>query len=248
MLKVLVTRPIVQGERLGSRLSKQGFTPILAPMIKIAELGIEARQSQISALKKIVPESTVIAISSNAFTMANRLLEEEGIPVPESVKWFAVGSATAQVMREAGICPKTPQSSFTTEGLLALEDLLDVRNKSVVILAGTGGRRKLEQALDARGARVDRIELYQRVALTPEEVQISSEPDAMIAMSGETIEGLGNYLRSSGRMDWLDKPVFVPSARVAQLAFDAQFKKVRITENPTEESLRLALCRLASEV
>lgn len=247
-MRILVTRPREQGERLAASLSAEGFVPIVAPMIRIVDLPESSQSKRLALLKSMASAEGIIAISSNAFAFAARTMAREGMQIPMSSKWFAVGNATADAMRTEGVQPQVHSYRFDTEGLLELPDLQDVSGKRFVILAGKGGRRKLEEVLRERGAEVERIELYQRVPIPAEEIHVPDEPDAIIAMSGETLDGLLVYIKGAGRSQWLEKPLLVPSARVANIAFDSGFQKVRVTENASEKSLLQALCRLASEV
>ena len=247
-LKVLVTRPKEQGERLAERLKSKGFIPILAPMIEIAELDPKHRDQQLAALKNLEKADAAVAISSNAFGFAQRLLDSAEISIPNSLEWFAIGEATAEAMRSRGLNPVIPDSRFDTEGLLSRTEMSEIRNKKFVLLAGVGGRKKLEDVLRERGALVERIELYQRVAQSSEKLDLKDEPDALIAMSGETLESLSKYLEHTGQDHWLDRPLFVSSARTAELAFAFGFKIVRVSESASENSLLEALCRFASEV
>ena len=247
-LKVLVTRPIEQAERLADDLSLKGFSPILAPMIELSALDEDHQSAQLKSLRQAEDMDAVIAISANAFNFALRLFDSAQIPIPKQLDWYAIGEATAEAMRSNGLKPILPDSRFDTEGLLALLELSNVKDRRFLLLAGIGGRRKLEDTLRESGALVDRVELYQRIAVDNQDLDVRELPDAMIAMSGETLESLRNYLASTDRSHWLEQPLFVSSVRTAELAFSSGFKVVRISENASEKSLVQALCRFASEV
>ena len=247
-LKVLVTRPKEQAELLAEQLSSKGFSPILAPMIELAELSEPKQEKRLTRLRQVDDIDGIIAISANAVNFAFQLFDSPKTSVPKQLDWFAVGEATAEAMRLRGLNPIFPSSRFDSEGLLAVPELSEIRNKKFLLLAGVGGRRKLENALHERGASVERVELYERVAVDNQNLDIRDLPDTMIAMSGETLESLRNYLASTDRSHWLDQPLFVSSARTAELAFSLGFKVVRVSESASEKSLVQALCRFASEV
>jgi len=225
-LRVLVTRPPVQSERLARRLKAAGFQPLVAPMIEIHSLGEEYRAGILHGLEKIQGSDGVIAISTNAVHCALSVFQESEQSVPEGTRWYAIGDATAKAMKE----------------------FQHVSAKRFVLLAGIDGRRKLEDSLAERGASVERIELYRRVPRAPDQTQITEEPDVLTAMSGETLEALVQYMRVHAADSWLSKPLLVPSTRIAKLGFELGYQCVRITENATEDSLIEALSRLASEV
>jgi len=223
-LKVLVTRPKEQGERLAEHLSSKGFSPILAPMIELTELGEDHLDAQLNSLNRLQDMDAVIAISANAFNFALRLFDTAQIPIPKQLDWYAIGTATADRMRLYDLNPILPVSRFDTEGLLALPNFLEVNNKKFLLLAGVGGRKKLESVLRERGALVERLELYRRTAISDHCLDVCELPDAIIAMSGETVESLRNCLVNSDLDPWLGQPLFVPSARTGELALSFGFK------------------------
>src|SRR4029079_11082017 len=55
-----------------------------------------------------------------------------------------------------------PQTTYDSEGLLALPALAELRGKRIAIFRGEGGRDHLADALRARGAHVDCIACYRR--------------------------------------------------------------------------------------
>ena len=247
-LKVLVTRPKEQGERLADHLSSKGFSPILAPMIELTELGEDHLDTQLNSLRRLQDMDAAIAISANAFNFATRILDSEHIVVPKHLDWFAIGEATAERMHLYGLNPILPDSRFDTEGLLALPNFSDINNKKFLLLTGVGGRKKLEDVLRERGASVEKLELYRRTAICHDCLHVCELPDAMIAMSGETLESLRNYLISTDRNHWFEQPLFVSSARIAELALSFGFKEIRLSATASEKSLIEALSRFASEV
>ena len=247
-MRVLVTRPPAQSERLGGQLLAVGFQPLIAPMIDIQPLGEECNAEISHRLKTVSVCDGVIAISTNAVNYALARLEQDGRDVPKQCRWYAIGNATAKAMMQAGLQPVLPQGRFNTETLLELPDFQNIQGCSFVLLAGRDGRRMLEESLVARGAHVERIELYQRVPRDPQKTPVSEEPEVLTAMSGETLEALLQYMDSHSVKGWLKKPLFVPSLRIAKLAFRLGYQNVRVTANATENSLIEALSRFASEV
>jgi uroporphyrinogen-III synthase len=55
-----------------------------------------------------------------------------------------------------------PDENFDSEGLLATEEMNDIKNKKIVIFRGEGGRETLAETLRARGAEVTYAECYTR--------------------------------------------------------------------------------------
>ena len=246
-LNVLITRPQEQSQVLAAVLADKGFFPIVAPMIKICDLGEKSRSIAASQLSKLSSAKGAIVVSRNAFRFLHQLCQREGISFPASLNWYAVGDATAEEMIEGGLNPVLPGEQYDSDGLLNLPALQHVSGETFFLFAGVGGRRKVEDELRQRGAEVVRVELYRRDPIIFDTLNLVSEPDVMTAMSGETVEALAGYL-SLHNLNWLNKPLFVPSERAAKVAFNLGFQKVRVTATASKKSLLEALCRYASEV
>ena len=246
-LSVLVTRPELQSRALARILSDQGFTAIVAPMIEIRPLEQAQLAVASTGLTQLKTADAVIFVSRNAFHFFTQICAQAGIDYPASTAWYAIGDATAEAMIAEDLIPVTPEAHYDSESLLSLETLQQVRGESLIVVAGLGGRRQIEDTLRDRGANVSRLELYRREPVEHKVLKIDGEPDVMTAMSGETVQSLAGHVKLLDR-GWLKKPLFVPSARAAQVAFDVGFQRVRVTQEASTKSLLEALCRYRAEV
>ena len=104
----------------------------------------------------------VIFISSNAVHFGMALIEDHWPQLPLGLTWYAIGGATAAKLEHFGIEAITPGSVMTSEGLLALSLLQNVRDQRVLIVKGQGGRDTLAQELTRRGALVEELPCYCR--------------------------------------------------------------------------------------
>ncbi|VAW46298.1 Uroporphyrinogen-III synthase [hydrothermal vent metagenome] len=80
------------------------------------------------------------------------------------IEWYAIGQATQQ----SGLAHQLPltvlsQTDFDSETLLAHSVMQQIKQQSIVIVKGQGGRTLLESTLQARGAKVHLCEVYRRV-------------------------------------------------------------------------------------
>tara|TARA_R110001583_G_scaffold7720_10_gene38009 strand:- start:33820 stop:34560 length:741 start_codon:yes stop_codon:yes gene_type:complete len=154
--RLLITRFAPHAQRLADLLNEQGIYSVAQPLLKIEPM---------VALKQPFTKKydEIIAVSSNAVEFTDQALK--GGLWPQS-HYFAVGDATQLLLASKTRQPITiPLQSFDSEGLLALPELQRLKNHSVLILRGVGGREFLKEALIARGAKVDYYESYQRVAI-----------------------------------------------------------------------------------
>lgn len=76
--------------------------------------------------------------------------------------WIGVGAGTARALVRAGVRDIASPARMDSEGLLALDALQDLRGISVGLVTAPGGRDVLSAALQARGATVQRADVYSR--------------------------------------------------------------------------------------
>ena len=156
---VIVTRPQRQAAGFAGKIAALGGVPIIWPAIVI--LPPPDRTALDRAHASLDAYDMAIFVSANAV--------EFGAPPPE--RWparivtYAPGPGTAEALAAVGIPDAhVPVTSLDSEGLLALPSLADVSGKRIVVFRGEGGREFLGNALRARGASVDHVPCYRRVA------------------------------------------------------------------------------------
>lgn len=91
---------------------------------------------------------------------------------PKQTRAACVGPGTAQALRERGVpevlCPPQDSERFESEALWPLiEQLGDWRGGQVLLLRGDGGREWLAERLIERGAQVQALSVYRRLAPQP---------------------------------------------------------------------------------
>ncbi len=246
-MHILVTRPRGQFGKLTEALSALGHAVATLPLLEIVPLSLEGERSADHA-RTLASADKIIVVSANAARFAEKLLA--AVRLHPGCEIFAIGSATARALRHQGLEVLVPEQKFNSESLLELEALSHVAREQVVILCGVGGREHLETSLAERGARIQRVELYSRVPVALDKLDMDTllRPDAIIALSGDTVSALVNVLDESGHGDWRHVPLVVPGERVADLACTMQFSKIFRASGPDLESLLVVLSELAQEV
>lgn len=245
-MRVLITRPRHQSEKLLQALEARGYTADLLPLLEIVPLEFSETDKE-SILGTLSSADKIISVSANASELLQPLLAK----LSKSDKaFFAIGPATAKILESVSCSVQIPETDYNSESLLALPEFEEIENQRIVLLCGKGGRDYLELMLAKSGAKVERIELYTRKALKPEQVDLASlgKPDVLTAMSGDTAKALADSLDNSGFPDWKTIPIIVPGDRVAEIAFESGFTKVLAALKPTTESLLDALVELEQAV
>ena len=227
-LKIVVTRPREQAVQLARRIEQAGGIPLLFPLLDIAaaqDPGI--LHEQISRLAQF---DLAIFISPNAVQYGMAAIRAVDALLP-SLKIATVGQGSAKALRELGITEIiAPAERFDSEGLLALPELQDIAGWHVMIFRGDGGRELLGETLRARGATVEYAACYRRGKPQLDAAALlDAVPDAVSVTSSEALGHLWQMLGDAQRDSVRDTPLFVPHARIAELAHRQGWRQIRLT-------------------
>ncbi len=170
------------------------------------------------------------------------------VSLPPSLKIATVGQGSAKALRELGIVNViAPTERFDSEGLLALPEFQNVAGWKVMIFRGDGGRELLGDTLKARGATVEYAACYQRSKPKQDAgVLLAAKPDAITVTSSEALDYLWQMLNDSARAALRDTPIFLPHARIAELAREQGWQQVQLTASG-DDGLLFALITWAGQ-
>lgn len=247
--RVLATRPAAQNAGWCELLQRAGLHSLPVPV-----LGIEPVQepSRCQTLKNLILNfdqfSKVIFVSQNAVNETLRWLDDYWPQLPCDIAYFAVGRKTARALEEYGIAANSCSHAMDSDELLALPQLQVVAGEKILLCRGVGGRPRLADVLQERGAQVVYGEFYTRV-LPDQAAEMLRQSDfgqgayteVLSAFSGESLENLMAVLDAADIAHWREMPVLVPGERVAQQARDAGFTRVIAAFNATDEAMLQAL-------
>lgn len=225
-LNIVVTRPRDQAVGLSQNITDLGGNAILFPLLEIAPA---ADASELNALKQhLSTYDLLIFISPNAVKYGMDALGN----IPNIVRVATVGQSSAQALRDLGIAHViAPTDRFDSESLLALSALQNVAGWKVAILRGNGGRELLGDTLKTRGAQVDYVTCYERSKPTLDADRVlQADPHAVNVTSSEALGNLWQGLTQTDQARFARLPLFVPHARIAELARQQGWKNVILTE------------------
>ena len=242
---MLVTRPAHQSDGLCELIQAARGRPVRFPALEIR--GPVDKQAARSALAGARRADMLVFVSANAVQYAFPLLPDQ---LPVDIDIAAVGGATAQALREAGLDPTLVPERMDSEGLLALPALNAVRGKSIYILRGNGGRELLVDTLRERGADVHPVEVYRR--------QIPERPvgianllhnwpqlaQVVTATSNAVLDNLFTLLGEQGAALLRATPLVVVSQRMAEHAVARGCEAVYVAASARDEDLLAALCEV----
>lgn len=219
--RVWLTRPTGQGRSWREAITTAGGQVIEQPLLEI----VSAPTPDAARAALVVAESAdvVIATSVNAVAGAWQLRPD----FAPGGRLIGVGKASADELarasqRQAGAPPAT---GSTSEGLLAMAELTACSGQHIALLSGAGGRSVLKDTLVARGARVTRIALYQRMPATISATrlwELCVGSDVIVVSSGEALAHLLDLARGAG-LDLSHHGLVAPSRRVVQQAGQALY-------------------------
>jgi uroporphyrinogen-III synthase len=189
--------------------------------------------AKISSLPSRKEPTIYVIVTSTVAAQQCVLLKRQW---PKNICFFTVGASTGYILQTAGFVVVVPQEA-RTEGLLALPQLSQVANRSIVIMKGFGGRELLYDTLVSRGAKVTEWEVYKRVKLgDPVSTQDwrVEQIRCIIATSGEVIQAAFDLFEASWlkTLNWI-----VVSQRTADIASKLGVTQIDISCDASDQAL-----------
>lgn len=241
---VLITRTRPAARELAGRVDAMGMEPLECAPFEL--VGPEDPSAVADELLAALPADRVMLTSQEAIRQAVKLV---GVEALDRSLLIVPGQGTALVGRELGLRNVVfPERHGTSEAILAMPELRDVEGLDVVILAAAGGRGLLGEVLERRGASVQRIHVYRRLACPlPERLAERIEASRALVTLGaslEAVRGLDEGLSASARERVHAAPLVVPSRRVAERARQLGFSHCPVAAGAGDEAMLAELSRL----
>jgi uroporphyrinogen III methyltransferase/synthase len=213
--RVAVTRAREQTSGLAARLRALGADVVETPVIRIVPLAGPAPD--------LSRYDLVCLTSPNGVRLLFERLASAGLDARalHGTRIAAIGPATARALRAHGILADVLPERAVAEALV--EALGDVPVARALVARARVARDVLPDALRARGAEVDVLELYETVAepLTPQQAEAARSADYVTFTSASTVRNLlqatGGTLDTAARLVSIG-PVTSDALRDAGLA------------------------------
>lgn len=179
----------------------------------------------------------LIFVSPQAVHYGHKLLKNQ-----HRLKLAAIGESTASALRNHGFeVDCVPEKNWTSEGLLALQPLQQVRGQRIGIVRGDSGRELIYNILENRGAAVDYIEVYKRTRADINEkplitVLSANQLKLTVATSCAAILQLMDIV-GQFRNVMIQQPIMVSSERLKKLAHELHFQTILLAENASNQAL-----------
>ncbi|QJR16896.1 uroporphyrinogen-III synthase [Usitatibacter palustris] len=244
-LGVVITRPLPLAESVAAELAAAGARPIVFPTLEIHP--VQSDPALDAALALLPRADLAIFVSANAVERGMEAVRARG-GWPKGVPVAAVGEFTARALRNSGFKEViSPAERFDSEALLGLPALQAVDGRNIIIFRGQGGRERLKEGLEARGARVTYAECYRRERPKADpkpllEAWGRGEVDVIGVLSAETLENFVEMIGPEGRAKLAATALVVPHEAIAAHPDAKRFGRV-ILSPPGAEGLSKALAQ-----
>jgi uroporphyrinogen-III synthase len=228
-LGVVLTRPRHAAEALAAPLAAAGARVFIFPTLAIEDLPVTPALAQM--LAGLERYSLAIFVSANAVEKGLQAVLRTR-PWPAATRVAAVGEATAQALRNSGFAEViSPRERHDSDALLALPQLQSVSGENVIVFRGQGGRERLKDGLESRGARVDYAECYRRVRPDADPAALldawsRGEVHAVSALSAETLDNFIALVGDEGRARLAQAVLVVPHEAVGASREARHFARV----------------------
>ena len=164
-LRVVVTRPQRQSEGFAHKLEALGARPIPFPVMRIDPT--PDLPDFDAALCSLAGYRWIVFTSANGVEVVWDRMTDLGVSTDQLLpeRLAAIGTATAEALRERGLTPAFVPKAFIGEDLG--EGLPDVGGGRVLLARAAGSRPVLPEILERRGAHVDEFAVYRAVPIRP---------------------------------------------------------------------------------
>lgn len=202
--RILVTRAVHQAGKLSEGLRELGVESVEVPVLEIRPP--ESFAPLDAALHKIANYDWLIFTSANTVrAVVERVAGSSNLLFSASARIAAVGEATAEALRTAGLPVDFVPKNYVAESLvagLAGGQSLNWSGKRVLLARASTARDVIPDALRAAGAEVDVVDAYRNVlpAEAPERLceALAQQIDAAIFTSSSSVTHLAEAAARAG--------------------------------------------------
>jgi uroporphyrinogen III methyltransferase/synthase len=158
---IVVTRPRTQASRFVDLLEQYGAEVIQFPTIET--IPVESYERLDTALDELATYHWLIFTSVNGvkYLLARLQARQQDMRSLEGIQIAAIGPETARAVEAVGLQVAAVPEEYRAEAVVPI--LGDVAGRRILLPRAAGAREVLPQELQALGAQVDEIPIYQTV-------------------------------------------------------------------------------------
>ncbi|WP_133128280.1 uroporphyrinogen-III synthase [Legionella nagasakiensis] len=225
-LCLLNTRPKEQNTLLSQTIAAAGGCCVELPVLEI-----EPTETWLSAMPEPSYLEHAVFISPNAAKYFFSQLAQQQIPWSEHIQITAIGEATALALAQWHIRVDHMPVVSNSEHLVKLEVFQHVRDQTIILVKGKGGRTLITDTLRSRAAHLIELIVYHRRLPTYTKPEMNSlwhnnSVNIILFTSQQAIYNLFTLLGEEGRIWLCNKPCLVISERLAETASSLGIKHI----------------------
>lgn len=229
-IRILNTRPQNQAKTLSKHITEAGGISIECPTIEIKA----TNKIWMKLLPDLSEVNLAIFVSANAVHQCFTQLKLNNISWPTHIEVIAIGHGSAKALAEVNILVNNIPDKADSEHLLTLKILQQLKNQTVLLFKGEGGRQLIEEGLLQRGAKLIILNVYRRMMPKINHQFINSLwrddlVDIILLTSEHSIHNLFKMFSKEGHQWIIEKPCLVISERLAKSASYFGIKKIIIS-------------------
>jgi uroporphyrinogen III methyltransferase/synthase len=163
--RVLVTRSRHQASALADLLRREGASPVELPTIELTPVASDAELESMAQRLESRDYAWCLLTSTNAVEWLFAYLDKTGrdARIFAGCSLAALGAATAEVLHRYGLRADLTAREFSSDGLLESMPV-QLNGARILLPRGEGGSPGLVAGLQARGATLDEVVLYESQA------------------------------------------------------------------------------------
>ena len=240
-----MTRPAHQADNLCRLITELGGRAIRLPALELVAVN-DSSGNQAQWLVNLDKFQWLVFISANAVNFALKANDGK-IDLLKSTRIAAIGRATAQALETAGLpADLVPGDGYNSEALLSKLRTRMRPGQRCLIVRGRGGREELARVLRENGVQVEYWEVYERImpAVDVSEAARLIERNQLefnTITSGEALKNLLMMFGETYHQALFAVPLIVVSQRIGDVACQLGFKRITVTDNPSDAAVLKAL-------
>ena len=238
MPTLLVTRPRAQAGELVELLEARGLASVRVPTVEVDLTGTAASLDEM--LASLDGASWLVLTSANGARAVVDRLHALRRRLPQGTRVAAVGPATADALRRAGVVVDHVPRRYLTVAIA--DGLGDVAGQRVVLARADGATEDLGDALRERGAIVDDVVAYRTIEGPSADrdrlrAALNDELDGVTFTSSSTVRGLMRMASLTDRGRARALPAFCIGPVTAATARGAGFAVAAVAGEHTAAGL-----------
>lgn len=245
-LRVLVTRPRPEGERLTEKIQLAGGQVTYFPTVVVRSCGLTEFTPPLTSFDWLIFTSLQAVYHS---------LPLLGTHWPATLKVAAMGQGTADCLQANTTLPPPfyPETDWGSEGLLKTEPFQRVEGKKIALIQGARARPWLAHELKSRKALVTAFIVYERMLPEVDAERLiqqlnHQQIDMITVTSNDILQNLITLVGAKAAPRLFSLPLIVVSQRIAESARKVGFNSIFLVQNASHDAMMAGIKQAKDEL